>query len=216
LRVFVTLFISAAAVGVVEFFSDAYARRRLAPTIQAESKIQWIGIPIAVACVALSRALAFRPGYLYGMVGALYLIPDLADRTDAGRRALFVLLSVFAGGILLWLATAFLPDALVELEPLLLTIFLIGLQGVFFSLFPLATTDGGDIGRWRRGVWVVFFSVFFCFHHLLLNPNAAGVQALQQNGVRTLLILIWVFGLGTLALWLLFPLRLGRKRRAED
>jgi hypothetical protein len=199
----------------VEFFSDACARRRLAPTVQAESKIQWIGIPIAVACVALSRALAFTPGYLYGMVGALYLLPDLADRTDSGRRALFVLLAVFAGGILLWLATAFLPAAWVELEPLLLTIFLIGLQGVFFSLFPLATTDGGDIWRWRRGVWVVFFSVvFFCFHHLLLNPNAAGVQALQQNGVRTLLILIRVFGLGTLALWLLFPFRLGRLRRA--
>ena len=110
-----------------------------------------------------------------------------------------------------WLVAALLALALVELEPLLLTIFLIGLQGVFFSLLPLATTDGGDIWRGRRGVWVVFF----CFDHLLLNPNAAGVQALQQNGVRTLLILIWVFGLGTLALWLLFPVRLARKRGAE-
>jgi len=62
----------------------------------------------------------------------------------------------------------------------------------------------------------VFFSiVFFCFYHFLLNPNASDVQALQQSGVQTLLILIVVFGLATLILWLLFPFRLGRKRARE-
>jgi len=41
------------------------------------------------------------------------------------------------------------------------------------------------------------------------------VQALQQNGVQTLLILIVFFGLVTLTLWLLFPFRLGRKRASQ-
>ncbi|MGB5933304.1 MAG: hypothetical protein WBH57_09590 [Anaerolineae bacterium] len=62
----------------------------------------------------------------------------------------------------------------------------------------------------------VFSIVFFCFYHFLLNPNASDVQALQQNGVQTLLILIVVFGLTTFILWLLFPFRLGRKRASES
>ena len=160
----------------------------------------------------LSRALDFKPGYLYGIVGAIYLIPRLADVANSGKRAALVLISIFGGGFILWIATAFLPVGLAELEPLFLTIFLISLQGVFFELFPLAVTDGGDIWKWRRGVWFVFFSViFFCFYHFLLNPNASDVQALQQNGVQTLLILIVVFGLATFTLWLLFPFRLRRK-----
>ena len=217
LGILITLFISAVVVSALELGSDLYAHRRLAPTMKAESKIQWIGMAMAVACVILSRALDFKPGYLYGIVGAIYLMPRLPDVTNSGKRAGFVLLTIFTGGFILWIATAFLPATLAELEPLFLTIFLISLQGVFFALFPLAITDGGDIWSWRRGVWFVFFSiVFFCFYHFLLNPNASDVQALQQNGVQTLLILIVVFGLTTFTLWLLFPFRLGRKRVSES
>jgi hypothetical protein len=126
------------------------------------------------------------------------------------------LLTVFVGGLIVWLATLFLPAFLAELEPIFLTIFLISLQGVFFQLFPLNVTDGGDIWTWRRSVWFVLFSiVFFCFYHFLLNPNASDVQALQQNGVQAVLILIVVSGLATLALWLLLPFRL-RPRRAKE
>ena len=213
----ITLFISGIVVSGLELGSGLYARRRLAPRMRAESKVQWIGMAIAVGCVILSRALDFKPGYLYGIVGAIYLMPDLADITSSGKRAVFVLLTVFAGGFILWIATAFLPATLAELEPLFLTIFLVSLQGVFFALFPLALADGGDIWSWRRGVWFVFFSiVFFCFYHFVLNPNASDVQALQQNGVQTLLHLILVFGLATFALWLLFPFRLGRKRASQS
>jgi hypothetical protein len=120
------------------------------------------------------------------------------------------------GGLVLWVAVALLPDSLVDLEPILLTVFLMALQEVFFELFPLALTEGGDIWSWRKGVWVAgFTTVFFCFYHFLLNPNASDVQALQQNGVQTLLILIGVFGLATLLLWLLLPFRLRRKRARQ-
>jgi hypothetical protein len=165
--------------------------------------------------VVLSRALGFKPGYLYGIVGAAYLAPRLAGVAASGKRAVLVLLTVFVGSLILWGATPFLPAALAELEPILLTTFLIGLQGVFFQLVPLAITDGGDIWSWKKGLWFAFFAVvFFCFYHFVLNPNGSDVQALQQNGVQTLLILIGVFGLATLALWLLLPFRLERRKAA--
>jgi len=211
LGVVVTLFIAGVLVSSLEVSSDLYAHRRWVPKLKAESKVQWIGIFIAVGCVILSRSLGFKPGYLYGIVGAIYLIPKLTDTVHSGKRAAFVLITIFLGGLTFWIATVFLPESLVELEAIFLTIFLISLQGVFFGLFPLAVTDGGDIISWRRGVWVVFFSiVFFCFYHFQLNPNASEVQALQQNGVQTLLILIGVFGLATFTLWLLLPYRLRR------
>lgn len=213
LGLLLTLFFSALVVSALEIGSDMYAYRRWAPKMRVESKLQWIGLVFAIASVVLSRVMDFKPGYLYGIVGALYLTPKLTETTNSGKRAIFVLVSIFAGGFVLWLATALLPTTLVELEPLLLTIFLISLQEVFFQLFPLAITEGGDIWSWRRGIWFVFFGVvFFCFYHFLLNPNASDVQALQQNGVQTLLILIMIFGLITSALWLLFPYRLGRKK----
>jgi hypothetical protein len=122
-------------------------------------------------------------------------------------------MTVLAGGFSLWIATAFLPAGLAELEPLFLTIFLISLQGVFFALIPLAFTEGGDIWTWRKSVWSVFFAVvLFCFYHFALNPNASDVQAVQQNGVQTLLALVVVFGIATLILWLLFPVRLRRSK----
>jgi len=217
LGILLTLFLSAVAVSGLELGSDVYAYRRLTPTVRVRSEIQWIGIAIAIGCVILSRSLDFKPGYLYGIVGAMYLMPKLTDTTSSGKRAVFVLLTILAGGLVLWTATAFLPTALAELEPLFLTIFLISLQGVFFELLPLAVADGGDIWSWRRSVWFVFFTlVFFCFYHFLLNPNASDVQALRQNGVQTLLMLVIVFGLATIVLWLLFPFRLGRRRADES
>ena len=210
--IIITLFISAIVVSALVLSSDLLARRHLAPNTKAETKVQWIGIAIAVACVLLSRALDFKPGYIYGIVGAIYLTPKLIDTISSGKRAVFVLMTIFVGGLLVWIASAFLPDSLTELEPVFLTIFLLCLQVAFFELFPLAVTEGCDIWSWRRGVWfVIFFAVFFCFYHFLLNPNASEVQALQQNGVQTLIILIAVFGLATFTLWLLFPFRLQRK-----
>jgi len=213
LGLLVTLFLSAVAVSGLELGSDLFAHRRWAPTLMTEGKVQWLGMAIALGCVILSRALGFTPGYLYGIVGAMYVMPGLVGIAESGKRAALVLLTVLAGGLVLWLATAFLPSALAELEPLLLTAFLIGLQGVFFALIPLAFTDGGQIWNWRKGVWFVFFTVvLFCFYHFVLNPNASDVQAVQQNSVQTLLALVVVFGLATLTLWVLFPFRLGRAK----
>lgn len=213
LGLLITLFVSGVAASGLELGSDLYAHRRWAPTIKTEGKVQWVGIAIAAACVILSRALDFKPGYLYGIVGAIYVMPRLSGVRKSGKSALLVLLTVFAGGLILWLATAFLPPALTEIEPLFLTVFVIILEGVFFALIPLAFTDGGHIWDWCKSVWFVFFAVvFFGFYHFLLNPNASDVRALQQNGVQTVLMLTVVFGFATIILWMLFPLRLRGKR----
>ncbi len=213
LGLWVTLFISAVIVSGLELGSELYARRRWAPATRTEYQLQWIGLVLAIACVILSRSLGFVPGYLYGIIGAVVPTPKLTDVMHSAKRAIVVLSALFTASFILWMTSAFLPAILAELEPVLLTIFLIGLQGVFFQMVPLAVTDGGDIWSWKKGIWFVFFvAVFFCFYHFILNPSASDVQALQQNGVQTILFLIVVFGLATFVLWLLLPFRLERRR----
>jgi hypothetical protein len=214
LQLLTTLFISALIVSGLEVATDVYAHRRWAPGLTAQARVQWLGLVIALGCVLLSRTLEFTPGYLYGIVGAVYVLPRLPGASESGKRAAAVLGTVWGGGLVLWLSTAFLPGPLAELEPLLLTAFLLGLEGVFFALIPLAFTDGGQLWNWRKSVWLAFFGVvLFCFYHLVLNPNASDVRALQQNGVQTLLALVILLGMATLILWLLFPFRLRRRER---
>jgi hypothetical protein len=210
--IILTLFTAAIIVSGLEWISDLYAHRRWARTTTLKYKIQWSGLFIALVCVIFSRALDFRPGYLYGIIGAIYIMPRLEHTDRSGKRSVLVMLAIFLAGIIMWVFASILPITLVEFEPVLLTIFLISLQGVFFQLFPFTITDGGDIWKWKKGLWfVIFLGVFFCFYHFLLNPNSSDVQALQQNGVQILLLMILVFGAITLALWLLFPFRLNRK-----
>jgi hypothetical protein len=106
--------------------------------------------------------------------------------------------------------SAFLPPGLAALEALFLTIFLIAVQGVLFQLVPLAVTEGGYIFRWNWRMWVAFLSlVLFLTFGTVLNPRSSAVEALRQNGVIILVILLGVYGLATLALYVLFPVRLG-------
>ncbi len=57
--------------------ADFAVRRRLAQATKFEYQIQWLGILIAIGCVLLSRAMEFQPGYIYGVVGVLTLMPSL-------------------------------------------------------------------------------------------------------------------------------------------
>jgi hypothetical protein len=207
-----TLFLAGMIVGGLEVASDLFARLRLGGRTGVGLRMHGIGLIIAIICVLISRLLRFRPGYLYGTVGALYLVPDLVGAVRSGKRALMVLGAVFVGGLSLWACSALLPPGLVELEVLFLTVFLVALQGVSLQLFPLAITEGGKLFRWDRRMWLVcFLLVLFPFNHFVLNPNGSDVEALRQNGVIILLLLVAGYGLATLALYLLFPFRLKKK-----
>lgn len=216
LSLVLTLFIAALMVGGVEVASDLLARRRLSPDMEVEARLNFVGFVIAIGCVLLSRGLKFRPGYLYGTVGALYLIPEFIGPARSGRRALMVLGTVLVGGLALWAASAFLPPALAGLEALFLTVFLIAVQGVLFQLVPLAVTEGGYIFRWDWRIWAGSLNlVLFLTFGTVLNPRSSAVEALRQNGVVILLILLGVYGVATLALYLVFPARLGGPGRAR-
>lgn len=214
LGVFLALLLAAIGIGGIHMGSDSFLRRRWGTDAHTHYLTFWSGIWVVMGCVIISRAVNFQPGYLYGSMGALTILPALTDSTKAGRRSLIALLAVLVGALLAWLVSPVAARASADLGALLLTLFITGLQGVFFALIPLSVTDGGDIWRWRKLNWGVFTSVvFFLFYHFILNPESADVRFLQQNGVQTVLVLYGIFGTATLLLWLLFPVRLRRAGR---
>lgn len=208
LSVVLTLFAAGLVVSGLEWITDHYSHRKFVKTAVPRGDIHTMGILLGIGSVLFSRLMHFTPGYIFGIVGIIYLLPDIEGKKESGQRALLVLATLFIGGLLLWLLTAFLPEKLLWMEPFMLTAFLISLQGVLFELIPLDIFDGSALWKWRKGVWFLFFAlVFFCFFHFMLNPAGSDMQALQQNSVKTLMIVMAVFGLVTLVAWLLFSKR---------
>lgn len=204
LSVIVTIFAAGLVVSGLEWISDHYSHKLLVKTAVPHSEIQTAGLLLGVASVVFSRLMRFTPGYLYGIVGVIYLLPKITGRKESGQRALLVQSSIFIGGLILWGFSALLPEKLLWMEPFMLTAFLISLQGVLFELIPIDMFDGSDLWKWRKGVWGLFFAlVFFCFFHFMLNPAGSDIQALQQNSIKTLLIVMVIFGSITLISWLL-------------
>ena len=205
LSVILTLFAAGLAVSGMEWISDHYSHKLIVKAAVQRSEIQPAGLFLGIATVVFSRLMKFTPGYLYGIVGVVYLLPRITGKKQSGLRAFIVQATIFIGGLLLWGLSALLPEKLLWMEPFLLTVFLISLQGVLFELIPLEIFDGSDLWKWRKGVWLLFFAVvFFSFFHFMLNPSGSDLQALQQNSVKTLMIVMAIFGLITLGAWLTF------------
>ena len=205
LRSVFSLLAAGLVISGLEWFSDWCAHKKLIKQSAARGELRWIGLLSVVGSVLFSRTVGFVPGYLLGTMGTIYLLPEIVDRDKAGKRSGIILASVFIGGLIFWGSSQFLPIKLAWLEPLFINIFAISLQGVLFEMIPLDMFDGSDLWKWKKPVWFLFFLVlFFGFYHTFLNPTAPDVQALQQNGVQTLLLVMSVYGLATMVLWLIF------------
>ena len=205
LRSIAGLLAAGMVISALEWGSDLWVHRRLCDKPQLRGELRWFGLLAALATMLFSRGLQFTPGYILGTMGTIFLVPKILDREQAGKRAGFVLASIFIGGLVLWFGSSFLPPELGWLAALFLNIFAMSLQGVLFELIPLEIMDGSDLWKWKKGLWfLLFFAAFFGFTHIFLNPSGQDVQALQQNGVRTLLVIMAVYGLATFGLWLAF------------
>jgi hypothetical protein len=94
------------------------------------------------------------------------------------------------------------------------SIFVGGLEGVFYSMIPLSFMDGAVVWRWSRVAWAVIFGVTtFLFWQLVINQYAAYLDAFKQPTVLAILLILAVYGTLTVATWLYFR---WRRRRDDD
>lgn len=213
LAVFLALLVGALIINAADLLIELWFRKRVRPQTRFEFEPVLVGLLIAIAAVVLSRLMHFEPGYVYGIVGVMLLLPAM-PRQHAGRHALLSIITLLVISLLAWLLTL-LASAATALESILLMLFLLSVEAAFFGMLPILTNKGRVIWQWRRKAWALLMVVvFFVFFHLLLQPGFEDVELLQQNSLQTVAILMGIFGICTLVLWLFVTLR-GRSTEAE-
>jgi hypothetical protein len=211
-------------IGFVTYLSEGggalVANRRLkAP---ASVRLYIAAVAIAIVCVVVSRLMDFQPGILYGFVASnLILSSVVLSRRQSAQVVLVPTLALLTASLLAWLVLLVLRPAaetggawwLSLIEVVVVTIFVAGLEGVFYAMIPLTFMDGATVLEWSKVGWgLIFGTATFLFWHLLLNQNDAYLDALRQTRVVVALGLVFLYGTVTLGTWLFFK---AWNRRAE-
>jgi len=176
-------------------------------------------ILIGVACVVLTRATGFQPGYLYGLLIGFTFAQELSVR-DEGRSTAIASVWVLALTVAAWFALAAVrgwPDADGPLTTIastaLTTVVVAGLEGLVFGLLPLRFLPGAAIYAWNRRAWAGLFVLgLFGFFHVLVNPQSGYLADTVRTPLLTVIVLFAGFGAVSVGLWAFFRFR---RPRAE-
>ena len=191
----------------------AVRRHRAASSV----RIVGVGIVVAVTCVLASRLLDFRPGFMFGFIASSVILTPIAlSKKAAAELVVIPTVLTLIAAILAWAAlgllratTAVDPSPTpVLLETIAAILFIGGLEAVAFSLIPLTFMDGATVFNWNKAVWVVLFgTAVFLFWQLVINREAAYLEAFEQRSVLITVALLLVYGGVTLLVWSFFRYR---------
>ena len=206
------------ATGVVVFASDmpavVHVRRRY------RERARPIALPgalvIAVACVVLSRAVHFQPGYFYGLVGGLALSRSL-ERDESGRLAARTAGALLVLSIGCWVALLPVSAAAAEsgrnagtilVENLLGGIFWTALDSLVIAMLPLRLLEGSKIVGWSRAAWAALYGItLLAFVHILLRPSTGYVSNTSVSPPYVVIGLFVGFAVFSFAFWGYFRFR---------
>ncbi len=188
-------------------------RDRLPLTVRALPATLIVGL----ACVLISRFANFQPGYLYGLIVGFFLAHG-TDRAIEGRAKAVAAATTLVVALVAWVALIFLRQpgaggdefATVLVQAAAVTVVVAGLENAVFAMLPLRFMPGEAVFHWNRRVWIVLMALgLFGFVHVLLNP-AAGAGYLADStrtSFITLVVLLALFGIASVAFWAYFRFR---------
>lgn len=181
------------------------------------------GIVVAIVCVLASRLAGLQPGFVYGFIASsVILAPVALDRRASANLVILPSVALLAASLAAWIAMGPLHAAAerdgswfnVLADTIAASIFVGGLEGVFYSMIPLTFMDGAVVWRWSRVAWALIFGVAtFLFWQLVINQYAAYLDAFRQPTVFAVLLILAVYGTLTVGTWLYFR---WRRRRGDD
>ena len=190
--------------------------------IPAAVKTYPLAIPIAVACVIVSRLAHFAPGLVFGFVGAYALLSSTAN-LDKRKLSINILLGVTCIALVAS-AAFFLRQPLANAAPgfwhsladtIMVATFVTCLEGLVFGLLPLTFLDGSILVSWNKWVWIIVFGIVsFLFYHIIINNNAILASAVKDTNVVTMLALVLFSVIFSIGFWLYFRIRKGREHHA--
>ncbi len=176
-------------------------------------------ILVGIVCVALSRALNFQPGYVYGLLAGFAFARQLDPRRH-GRVTALTVVSVFIISMAAWFAWVPLSHAaeepgaglaVIAAEAALFGTFLYGLEALVIILLPLRFLAGSAVMAWSRTAWILMFgAATFGLIFVLLSPSTGYVGHSLAGSAVTMLIVAAAFMLFSIAFWAYFRLRSSR------
>ena len=214
--VFTSLVVSGGIVTYLYEGGEAWlTRRRLG--LSAGVRLYPASIAIAVASVALCRAVGFQPGIVFGFIASsVLLVPATVSKRDSGSVLIWPALALLAVSLGAWLLVAPLRDLsaghsgiLAALpESIAVAIFIVGMEGLFCTMIPLRFMDGKRLWDWNKWVWLaVFVSVSFLFFHILFYREEAYFDALRNTKVIGAGAVFVAYLLVTFGTWGFFSIR---------
>ncbi|MBV9291204.1 MAG: exo-alpha-sialidase [Frankiales bacterium] len=207
----------AAGVALIYRRSQGFSRQATLHALPA-------GLVVALACVLISRLAEFRPGYLYGVIAMLAFALKLPRRPNGHVIALSHAAALVVG-VTAWLVWIPVNHAashtgasygVILLDDFVAALFVSALVGGAIQLLPLSFLPGGELAAWHRGAWFATFGVVvFGLLAVMLNPNSRAAHA-GNAPLATIILLLVIFGAGSVAFAGYWQERDRRTRRAAD
>ena len=173
-------------------------------------------ILFAIVGVIVARVLDFSPGFLVGVAIGLELLQ--ASRTVTAK-AVFVQLGVVTGlSLAAWVVYSFFTPGNdffgMLLEDSMVAVTAEGLTGALIAVFPLKFLDGRELWDVSKRLWVAAFLIVSTAFALLVLPTA--IEGTDVSDYGTWLVVFAVFGLVSLAVWLVFVRADAKAAKADD
>lgn len=181
-------------------------------------------ILIALVSVLLSRIGNFQPGFVVGFVAAVVLLerPHFSE-AQQGRAYLWIGSALLGVALAAWFAAwgvhelmsgqhgflAALPESIA------VSIFVVCLEGLLFSLIPLDFMDGHRIWRWNKLAWFgLFMPTAFLFAQVLFNDQDAYLDLVARSRSVTSMTILGLYVVVTFGTWAWLKRR--ATRQSED
>lgn len=195
---------------VVEFTSRRLVLRKRYGRADGHPELWFPSLGIAALCVVGSRAIAFVPGYVYGVV-AEFNGRELTEE-DEGRFELYAATTMLVLAIAAWFAAAGLGGlgdrGLAQLPAATAAgIFMAGVETLTVGLLPVALLPGATLRRVHAHWWKVLWGTSaFLFCLAMLRP---GLVSAQSGSTRWLLTGAAAYGGGAVLFWWIVQRRSG-------
>lgn len=148
-----------------------------------------------------SRVFQITPGILLGSPAG---IEDVRESRLDTYLHFIAMGSVAVVALAAWFF-ALLASANLFLVTILLLIFAVGVQSLFFEMLPLSQLHGKSIFQFNRLLWLALLAVVgWLFITTMLNPDGEFLGSFNQPDMVTVSVLVALFCLFSTAVWIYF------------